>query len=399
MSASPFTFFRGTAKIMAHDLATTPSTGIHPQICGDAHLSNFGAYGAPDRSLVFDINDFDETLPGPWEWDLKRLATSFAVAGRSLSTSAEAQRSLAMEVASNYRDAMRKLADMPTLDVWYLRIGVDDITKAFADQLSKKELKKSEKWATKTRTKGSLHAFDKLGEATPQGIRIASAPPDVIPLRDMEVDRHPDDLRRELKGAVEAYLRSVPDHMATLLRRYRIADFAAKVVGVGSVGTRCFIVLLESTGPEDLLFLQIKEANSSVLEDVLEPSSYEQAGRRVVEGQRLMQTATDSFLGWTAADASGRSYYWRQLKDMKGSVDVEEMDVDALMRYAALCGHTLARSHARSASASDIAAYIGKGDVLPTAIGEFSMAYADQNDRDYAEFMGAIRSGAIEAHA
>jgi uncharacterized protein (DUF2252 family) len=287
---------------------------------------------------------------------------------------------------------------MPTLDAWYLRIEFEDIVNAFTPDMSKKDLKRAAKWATKTKAKGSLYAFGQLGEVTATGIRIVSQPPYVLPLRDLAGNLDPDRLKSEVNGALKAYVGSLPDHMAALLSRYRLVDIALKVVGVGSVGTRCFIVLLEGKGQDDLLFLQVKEATSSVLEGVLTAGRYSEAGRRVVEGQRLMQTATDSFLGWTTDEESGRSYYWRQLKDMKGSPDVESMDLDSLSRFAQLCGLTLARSHARSSRAGDIAAYIGKGDALPSAIADFSVAYADQNDRDFSEFTKAIRAGTIEAH-
>ena len=395
MAQSPLAFYRGAATVMAHDLASTPATGIWPQICGDAHLSNFGAYGAPDRGLVFDINDFDETLQGPWEWDLKRLAASFAITARN--SRIDGERELSGLVVTSYRDAMQRIAEMPTLDAWYLRIEFEDILTAFTPDMSKKDLKRASKWATKTKAKGSLYAFGQLGEVTPAGVRIVSQPPDVIPLRVLTEHLDSDQIRSQIDGALKAYVGSLPDHMAALVSRYRLADIALKVVGVGSVGTRCFIVLLEGKGQDDLLFLQVKEATGSVLESVLAASRYSEAGRRVVEGQRLMQTATDSFLGWTTDEKSGRSYYWRQLKDMKGAPDVESMDVDSLSRFARLCGLTLARSHARSSRAGDIAAYIGKGDALATAIAEFSAAYADQNDRDYSEFIRAIRTGAIEA--
>jgi len=397
MAASPFTFFRGAARIMALDLVATPATGIRPQICGDAHLSNFGAYAAPDRSLVFDINDFDETLPGPWEWDLKRLAASLAIAARNNALDLDEQRSMAAQATAAYREGMRELASYSTLDAWYLRVDVDQIIGSIGGHLTKKERKHREKWVEKTRSKDSLHALKKLGETVDGKTRIASQPPDVIPLRDLASDHHPEALRASIERSWLAYLSSVPNHIEALLKRFTVADFAVKVVGVGSVGTRSFIALLQGATADDVLFLQIKEAKRSVLEEVLPDSPYTDPSQRVVEGQRLMQTATDSFLGWATHAESGHHYYWRQLKDMKGSVDVESMSAARLGRYAGLCGWTLARSHARSARASDIAAYLGKSEVFDVALADFAVAYADQNDRDFAEFTDAIRTGNIRA--
>lgn len=397
MSVSPLAFFRATAKLMALDLADTPSIGVHPQICGDAHLSNFGFYGSPERDLVFDINDFDETLPGPWEWDVKRLAASFAITARNNGMSSKNERALALTSSRAYRLAMRRLANAPYLDIWYSRINTEDLEVAFEGHGTKKDIKRYRKEIQKTKSKDSRHALAKLAEETESGYRIKSQPPLILPLHELEDVAHPEALRAEVTKALEDYLESVPDQIGVLLRRFDFVDLAVKVVGVGSVGTRCFIVLLMGRDAEPL-FLQVKEATRSVLEDHLPPSRYPQAGRRVVEGQRLMQAVSDIFLGWTEADASGHQYYWRQLKDMKGSVEVENMDADRLHRYAQLCGWTLARAHARSADPRLIATYLGKASTFDEAIGEFAVRYADQNDRDYREFKEAIDSGVVSTH-
>jgi len=398
MAQSPFAFYRGAAKLMAMDLATTPSTGIEAQICGDAHLSNFGVYASPERELVFDLNDFDETLPGPWEWDIKRLATSYAIAARHLGMDEQQQRGFASESAASYREAMGEFAAMTFLDVWYSHLRWQDVLDAFSDQLTKKQTKKGKKFATKARSKDSLHALRKLAEEVDGSYRIVSQPPLLVPFRDLP----------EVAGQLEAevlldeefggYLHSIRDYLAVLLERYEPVDGALKVVGVGSVGTRCGIILLEGRDAKDPLFLQVKEAGRSVLEDHLPPSRYENHGRRVVEGQRLMQAVSDSFLGWNRGEVTGTHYYWRQLKDMKGSVDIDSATPDSLHRFARVCGWTLARAHARSGDEAAIAGYLGSGQVFDRALGDFAIAYADQNERDFEAFTNAIDSGRIEAH-
>jgi uncharacterized protein (DUF2252 family) len=397
MSTSSFAFYRGAAKIMAQDLSATPSTGVHTQICGDAHLSNFGVYGSPERDLVFDVNDFDETLPGPWEWDVKRLAASFTIAARHNEFDDEYQRDLPRRAVAEYRRAMRGFAAARYTDVWYAHVDVEDVYQAFAHQLTKRERKRGEKFVRNTRSKDSLQAFAKLAEQTPDGSRIASQPPLIVPLREIPLNEDPATIDATIRAEFEAYLESVPDHIETLLRRYRYRDLAIKVVGVGSVGTRCVIVLLEGRDEKDPFFLQVKEAGRSVLEDHLPESVYDEHGRRVVEGQRLMQAASDSFLGWHVG-AGGTHYYWRQLKDMKGSADIEGASPAAMDRYARLCGWTLARAHARAGDPRTIAGYLGKGDVFDRAIGDFAVAYADQNERDFAAFRAAIGDGRIPAH-
>ena len=397
MAQSSFAFYRGGAKVMARDLSTTPSTGVHVQICGDAHLSNFGVYGSPERALVFDLNDFDETLPGPWEWDVKRLAASFAIAARHNGYGPDIELDLPREAVAAYRKAIRKFAKARYIDVWYTQIDVDKIFAAFEDQLTKKQRKRGTRFVAKARSKNSLHAFGKLTERSADGYRIASQPPLIIPLRDIPSQEHPDEIAATVHDEFEAYLGSVPDHVAALLRRYEYRDMAIKVVGVGSVGTRCLIMLLRGRDDRDPFFLQLKEAVPSVLEDHLPASEYDQHGRRVVEGQLLMQASSDSFLGWHVA-GTGTHYYWRQFKDMKGSVEIEGASPETVRRYAQLCGWTLARAHARAGDSQTISGYLGKSESFDRAVAEFSVAYADQNERDYAAFREAIETGRIPAH-
>jgi len=398
MAQSPFAFYRGGAKLMALDLSTTPSTGIYAQICGDAHLSNFGVYGSPERDLVFDVNDFDETLPGPWEWDVKRLAASFAIAARHNNFDQAEEATLASAASSAYRQAMAKFARMTYLDAWYAQMSMDDIYAAFADQLTKKQRKATQKFTRKARGKDSLHAFKKLAEQVDDQYRIVSQPPLIVPLRDIPTSGEPEQVQSVLRELFESYLATVPDHLEVLLRRFRFTDLAIKVVGVGSVGTRCSIILLEGRDTADPFFLQVKEATRSVLEDHLPDSLYPDHGQRVVVGQRLMQATSDSFLGWNKIAESGRHYYWRQLKDMKASPDVEAVSPEGLQRFARLCGWALARAHARSGNSAAIAGYLGSGQVFDQAMGEFAVAYADQNERDYVAFQAAIDSGRIKAH-
>jgi uncharacterized protein (DUF2252 family) len=390
MAQTPFTFYRGAAKIMASDLSTTPSTGLNTQLCGDAHLSNFGVYGSAARELVFDVNDFDETLPGPWEWDLKRLAA------RNNNYKRSDEFDLAARSVASYRSAMTKFAGMHYLDVWYSQLRTQDIEAAFADQLTKKERKSGTKWANKARSKNSVHALKKLAEETDDGYRIVSQPPLIVPLRDIPTKDDPADIKRHVIEQFDQYLDSVPDHLEVLLRRFGYRDLALKVVGVGSVGTNCDVVLLKGRDGSEPFFLQIKEAMDSVLADHLPASRYEHQGERVVVGQRLMQAASDMFLGWTTG-ATGKFYYWRQFKDMKGSVEVDGAPLARMQRYAQVCGRTLARAHARSGDSQAIAGYIGSGEVFVNAVADFAVAYADQNDADYKEFKTAIDSGRLDA--
>ncbi len=391
MIESPFTFYRGAAAIMAGDLAPTPVTGIDAQLCGDAHLSNFGVFASPERTLVFDVNDFDETLPGPWEWDLKRLAASFVLAGRSNGFDQDRIATSVRASVAGYRDAMRHFASAATLDVWYAELSVDKLT----DALSKKtDRHRVSKGAAKARSKTSLKAMAKLTERADGALRIVSNPPLLVPLRDIAGD-DADKLRGDVVHSWELYRDSIRDDRKKLLNRYRLIDIALKVVGVGSVGTRCLLVLFEGRDGQDPLFLQIKEAGAAVLEAHLTPSSYDTPGERVVQGQRVMQASGDIFLGWSSG--GDHDYYWRQFHDMKGSADVATMSPRRLGLYATLCGWTLAHAHARSSDPIAISGYLGKGSVFDRALTEFAFTYADQNDLDFATMQAAIDDGQITA--
>ena len=393
MAESAFTFYRGAAAIMAADLAGTPSTGLTAQLCGDAHLSNFGSFGTPTREQIFDINDFDETLPGPWEWDLKRLAASFVLAGRDNGFDDDDTRSMTRMAVAGYQDAMAKFTTMTTLDVWYAHLTLQQITDTLP---KKKDRNRATKASAKARAKGSLRALDKLAEKIDGKFRIKSDPPLLIPLRDLPTSDDPDELRAEAERSFEEYKETLADNRKVLIDKYHVVDVGLKVVGVGSVGTRCLIVLLEANDDTDPLFLQIKEATESVLEAYLPESTYSYHGERVVRGQRLMQVASDIFLGWSVGGA-GHAFYWRQLYDMKGSAEVSKMSPRRLKMYAGLCGWTLAHSHARSGDPFAISGYIGSGTVFVDALTEFAHAYADQGEQDYAAFAAAIASGRIEA--
>jgi uncharacterized protein (DUF2252 family) len=393
MAESAFTFYRGAAKIMATDLASTPATGLTAQICGDAHLSNFGSFASPERQQIFDINDFDETLPGPWEWDLKRLATSFVLAGRDNNLDDEDTRDLAASAVVGYQQAMARFTTMSTLDVWYAHLTLQQITDGLP---KKKDREKFERGAAKFRSKDSLRAHNRLAEKVDGKFRIKSDPPLLVPFRDVPLDGGAAELRKNAERSFAQYKSTLSDDRKVLIDRYRIVDIAVKVVGVGSVGTRCLIVLLEGNDDTDPLFLQVKEATASVLETGLPSSAYSHHGQRVVEGQRLMQVASDIFLGWSAGD-QGRTYYWRQLYDMKGSVDVSQMSARRLKVYATLCGWTLAHAHARSGDPFAISGYLGEDDTFANAVTDFAYAYADQSQRDYDAFTAAIASGRIES--
>jgi uncharacterized protein (DUF2252 family) len=392
MVASAFTFYRGAARIMSSDLSTTPATGLTVQSCGDAHLSNFGAYASPGRTLVFDVNDFDETLPAPWEWDVKRMAASFIIAGRDRGFASAHSRAAATQSVESYRQAMVTDAAKGNLDIWYAELPVAQI----AGAVTGKAAKKVGKFARKAESKDSLQALSKIGEKVNGSFRIKSDPPVLVPLRDLSDDYQPDELRAQVQAAFQSYRSSLPDDRKRLLDRYRPVDIALKVVGVGSVGTRCLILLLEGRDRDDPLILQIKEATASVLEDHLAASAYDLHGERVVQGQRLMQSASDIFLGW-AQPTGGHHYYWRQMKDWKGSVDLDKVDPKGLSDYATVCGWTLAHAHARSGDPVAIAGYLGKGSVFVDAVAAFAEAYADQNDADYALFKAAIDDGRLEA--
>jgi uncharacterized protein (DUF2252 family) len=410
MLVSPFTFYRGAAKIMAADLADTPTAGLNVQLCGDAHLSNFGAFASPERRLLFDVNDFDETLPGPFEYDVKRLAASFTIAGRNNGFGKADTKAATLGSVTAYREAMAGFAQMGTMDVWYAHLAEDDLMQRLRDAASaankkaKKEAIQAEKTlrkgAAKARTRDSLQALSKLGELVDGQYRIVSQPPIVVPARELEAayGLSRDEIERAVHGQFRAYRASLRDDQRKLLERFELLDMARKVVGVGSVGTRAFIVLLQGRDQQDPLFLQVKEATRSVLEGPLPKSRYKQHGERVVYGQRMMQAASDIYLGWARGTIDvDRNYYWRQLRDMKISAEVESMTPVGLRIYAAMCGWTLARAHARSGDPVAIAAYLGKRDTFDQSITDFSQRYADQNEQDYQAFAKAVRSGRLEA--
>jgi uncharacterized protein (DUF2252 family) len=383
MLASPFAFFRGGAAIMAADLATTPAAGIEAQLCGDAHLSNFGVFAAPDRRLVFDCNDFDETCRGPFEWDLKRLAASVAIAGRGRGFSGKERRLAAQSSVRSYRTAIRRFAGMRTIEVWYSRLDIEPALAALRAQLDGDRLRRVERNLAKASGRNSIRALGKLTESVDGEIRIRSEPPLLTPIEDLADGA---EVEARLEAVLDAYRASLTDDRRHLLDSYDYVHAARKVVGVGSVGTRAWIVLLLGRDSSDPLFLQAKEAQSSVLEPYAGASPYRNHGRRVVEGQRLMQAASDVFLGWVATKGQGaarRCFYVRQLWDGKGSAEVERMSPPDLTLYAGLCGEALARAHARSGDRFAIASYLGKGEAFDKALARFAEAYADQNERDY----------------
>jgi len=399
MLASPFAFFRGAAAVMATDLAQTPATGIRAQLCGDAHLANFGVFAAPDRRLVFDCNDFDETCRGSFEWDLKRLAASVAVAGRARGFGRRQRQKAVASAAAAYRRSMRHFAGMRNIDVWYSRIDVDSRLAEPRSNVDGRRLRDIERGLEKARAKDSLRALRKLTLEKDGELRIVSDPPLITPLEELT---DATDAKQQLQALLAAYRESLGSDRRHLVSSYRYVDAARKVVGVGSVGTRAWIVLLLGRDSGDPLFLQAKEAQESVLEPHVGKSPYRNHGRRVVEGQRLMQAASDIFLGWFAAegiDGETRCFYVRQLWDGKGSADVERMSAKELGIYAALCGEALARAHARSGDRIEIAAYLGGGEAFDRAMADFAEAYADQNESDYARVVDASANGEVEARA
>ncbi len=393
MGESAYAFYRAGAKLMAVDLSSTPTTNLMSQLCGDAHLANFGWYGSPERDLVFDVNDFDETLPGSFEWDLKRLAASFAIASADNGFDEKESRKCAAASVTAYRDEMASFAGEGFLDVWYTQMSAGEILDALDADGKTKKARKLDKQAKKARGKDSMHVLGKLAENVDGQYRIKSDPPFVVPLRDMAGELRPNDVEKLVHETLMGYVKSVPDHFAVLLRRYRYVDMAFKVVGVGSVGTQCFIVYLEGRDNSDPLFLQIKQAAESVLEKHCPPSVYKHSGHRVVEGQQLMQASSDVFLGWTSS-VDGHQYYVRQLKDMKASVDVASLGPKDMREYAEACGSTLARSHSRSGDPAVMSGYMGSGDVFANAITDFAVAYAAQNEADYQAWMAFMASKA-----
>lgn len=388
MGESPYAFYRAGAKLMAADLATTPTTNLIVQASGDAHLANFGWYGSPERKLVFDANDFDETLPASFEWDLKRLVASFVIAGRDNGFDAGEREEPARYCAEQYRDAMRSYASSGLLEVWYAHHSAQDVLDRLQKEWNKKERKKLVKGARKARGKDSRHVLGKLSEVEAGDFRIIDDAPWIIPsrrLRDL-IGVEPDEVRHSVGVALSDYGTSLPDHVAFLFRQYELVDVALKVVGVGSVGTRAYIALLMGRTDDDPLFLQIKEASPSVLEDHFGAGPYANQGERVVQGQRLMQTVSDIFLGWTSGKLSHRDFCVRQFKDMKASAMIEDYDVQRMKTYARACAWTLAQSHARSGDPVAVTGYIGSGDVFSEAMTEFGVAYERQNAADYEAF-------------
>jgi uncharacterized protein (DUF2252 family) len=393
MLRSAFTFYRGSAALMAHDLAFAPSSGLTVQLCGDAHLLNFGIFGSPERSLVFDLNDFDETLPGPFEWDVKRLVASVVVAARDRGFKPKRQREIAFATAERYRTAMREFADLTALETWHRQLEVDAALQTVDD----------EDWrayasavAERARGKNHLQAVARFTEVVDGKRRIVTEPPLIVPLASV-AELLGEDPTEVVRQAFMEYRGSVRDDIQVLLDRYTYVDAAIKVVGVGSVGTRCVIVLMQGADENDLLFLQVKQAGTSVLEPYLTASQYAHSGERVVAGQRLMQSASDAFLGW-ATGPLGNHYYWRQLRDWKGSADVEKMSERLLLRYGQVCAWTLAKAHARSGDSVAIAAYLGSSNRFETAITGFGVAYADVNEQDYLALQEAVVDGRVVAH-
>ncbi|GAA3064364.1 DUF2252 domain-containing protein [Pseudonocardia yunnanensis] len=442
MMVSPLTFYRGAAKIMAADLADTPVAGLEAQLCGDAHLSNFGLFASPERLLLFDVNDFDETLPGPFEYDVKRMAASFTIAGRNNGFSKADTRDVTLASVRAYREAMASFAQMGTMDIWYAHLDEDELRASIRSVVSgtatqekkarkeektdkrEKRPKKQEKRAekkeksakkgekatktaekladkimTKAHTRDSLQALSKLGEMVDGKYRIVSQPPIVVPARDLAASYglSPDEVMPAIQEQFRAYRATLEDNRRKLLERFQVVDAARKVVGVGSVGTRAFIVLLQGRDAQDPLFLQVKEATASVLEGHLPKSRYRQHGERVVQGQRMMQASSDIYLGWAKGLDTRRQFYWRQLRDMKGSLDVEMARPVGLTFYARICGWALARAHARSGDPIAIAEYLGDGDTFDKSITDFSERYADQNEQDYQQFVNAVGSGRLKA--
>jgi uncharacterized protein (DUF2252 family) len=406
MLVSPFTFYRGAALVMASDLASTPTSGLKVQLCGDAHLANFGGFAAPDRSLVFDTNDFDETAPGPFEWDVKRLAASFEIAARDNGFSAKKARDTVLNVAAAYRVSMAEFAGMTNLQVWYARADVQALLDRWSSEVGPAEVKRLQGMVEKAQSKDSTKALSKLTVREGDTYRIKSDPPVVVPVSELAaeqgIEMSEDELVTWLKGRFTVYRRSLQPDRRHLLDGYELVDFARKVVGVGSVGTRCWIALLMGRDDQDPLFLQIKEAESSVLEAYAGKSGFANCGQRVVEGQRLLQAASDTLLGWLHADGldgQGRDFYVRQLWDWKLSPVIETMTPDIMRIYAQMCGWTLARGHARSGDRIAISSYLGTGDTFDRAIADFSAAYADQNDRDHDRAAHVFTDGQAEPAA
>ena len=405
MLESPFAFFRGAALIMAGDLATTPRSGVNVQLCGDAHLSNFGVFGSPERKLLFDINDFDETLPGPWEWDLKRLAASLEVAGRDLDFAPADRREVVSACVAEYRRQMRTAAELSTLDAWYDHLDVDQIMnwiqgEVSAKRLGKREATEAAEDVERARARDHRRVLRKRAHKIESGLRIVADPPLIVPIEELTAPgtTH-EEIDRSMRKLIQSYRRTLARHHHPI-EEFEYVHAARKVVGVGSVGTQAMILLMVGRDDNDVLFLQAKEAQASVLERFVGVSEHSNHGQRVVVGQRLMQAASDIFLGWIRVkdlDGRNRDYYIRQLHDWKGGAEVETFRVPGARLYARLCGATLARAHARWGDRLAIASYLGKSDRFDRALADFSVAYADQNERDYEAFAAAVKSGRIAA--
>jgi len=402
MMVSPFTYYRGAALPMASDLATTPVSGLAVQACGDAHLSNFGIFGSAERRLMFDVNDFDETLPGPWEWDVKRLAASLEVAARSNEFPAKQRRAIVAAAVTRYREAMRAFAGMTNLDVWYAHADMDQLRKQFESRLQPRQRKNVAKGLAKARTRDSMQEVAKLTRIADGRPRIISDPPLLVPIDElMPKQTTRTAIVEQFTGLIGKYRRTLETDRRFLLEQYEFADMARKVVGVGSVGTRCWIVLMLGRDTADPLFLQVKEAEASVLSRFAGASKYANQGQRVVAGQRLMQASSDIFLGWQRIEAGldglQRDFYVRQLRDWKFSLDIENILPSGMLLYGELCGWTLARAHARSGDRIAIASYLGGSDVFDQAVARFAAAYADQNERDHQALVNAVTSGRLTA--
>ncbi|MCF4136328.1 DUF2252 domain-containing protein [Streptomyces sp. Tue 6430] len=402
MSESPFRFYRGAAAIMASDLAGTPTTGLRTQLCGDAHMLNFRLLASPERRLMFDINDFDETLPGPWEWDVKRLAASLVIAGRANGFSTKERAAIVRATVRSYRENMRSFAATGNLAVWYAQFDVDWVRARFGADLSARGRERWGQAVTRARSRDTLQAFAKLTRVVDGRRRITPDPPLVTPLEDLLPDDRRSRLEEQISRLIERYGTTLPSDRRFLLEQYRVADMARKVVGVGSVGTRCWIVLLLGRDEEDPLFLQAKEADESVLAPHVGDTGYPTQGERVVSGQRLMQATSDIFLGWERVegiDGRQRDFYVRQLRDWKGVAVAEDMVPRGMRTFGALCGATLARAHARSGDRIAIAAYLGGGDSFDRALVTFAEQYADQNERDHRALVDAVGAGRLPAVA
>jgi len=396
MLVSPFTYFRGAALPMAADLATTPTSGLRVQLCGDAHLANFGAFASPSRRLVFDVNDFDETLPGPFEWDIKRLAASLVVAGRNNGFPAKASRKVVLAGVERYRTAMREFAGQPFLAVWYAHMDVDDTIAQFQSQMKKRQVKATKKMVAKAHTEDSTKALRKLTTQTNGQRRIISDPPLIEPVEEVFPDEQASAIYEQIRQTLGKYRRTLQSDRKHLLEQFTLVQAARKVVGVGSVGTRCWIALMDAGDGTEPLFLQPKEAVASALAAYCGRSQYASHGERVVAGQHLMQAESDIFLGWThvvGPDGVDHDYYIRQLKDWKFSAPIEQMIPSGMAAYAQMCGWALARAHARSGDRIALTAYLGNSDKFDQAIADFAEAYADQNELDYAALQAAVKDG------